>query len=64
MKMEMLKRFIKDERGLEMSEYALLLALIVIAMITVVGLLSDQIILSFEKLTDTLETANTEPTPG
>ena len=34
--MEMLKRFVKDERGLEASEYALLLALIAVALVAVV----------------------------
>jgi len=34
--MEMLKRFVKDERGLEASEYALLLALIAIALVTAI----------------------------
>ena len=45
--MEMLKRFVKDERGLEASEYALLLALICIAIITAIGLLRAQIVNAF-----------------
>ena len=40
---KMLKRFIKDERGLEGSEYALLLALIAIAIIAAITLLRDSI---------------------
>ena len=45
--MEMLKRFVKDERGLEASEYAPLLALICIAIITAIGLLRAQIVAAF-----------------
>jgi Flp pilus assembly pilin Flp len=41
--MKMLKRFVKDERGLEGSEYALLLALICIAIVIAVGYLRDAI---------------------
>ena len=41
--MEMLKRFIKDERGLEGSEYALLLALICIAIIAAISALASAI---------------------
>ena len=42
-KMEMLKRFVKDERGLEASEYALLLALIAIAIVVAVTALKNAI---------------------
>jgi len=45
--MEMLKRFVKDERGLEASEYALLLALIALAIVGAIGLLKDQIVRAF-----------------
>jgi len=38
-----LRRFFKDERGLEASEYALLLALIAIAIVAAVGLLRTAI---------------------
>ena len=37
--MEMLKRFVKDERGLEASEYGLLLALIALALVLAIGVL-------------------------
>ena len=47
--MRMLKRFIKDERGLEASEYALLLALICIALVAAIGLLKDQIVAVFTR---------------
>ena len=45
--MKLIKRLIKDERGLESSEYALLLALIALAIVGAVGLLKDQIAASF-----------------
>ena len=45
---KMIKRFIKDERGLEGSEYALLLALICVAIIISVGVLADAIAKRFE----------------
>jgi len=60
--MEMLKRFIKDERGLEASEYALLLALICVAIVATVILLRTQIILAFHNATDAMVTSNT-PVP-
>lgn len=41
--MKTLKRFFKDERGLEGSEYALLLALICLAIIGAISALRDQI---------------------
>lgn len=40
---KMIKRFVKDERGLEGSEYALLLALICIAIIVAIGALATAI---------------------
>ena len=45
--MRMLKRFIKDERGLEASEYALLLALICIALIVAITVLKNAIANAF-----------------
>ena len=45
--MEMLKRFVKDERGLEASEYGLLLALIALALVTAIGLLKNSIANAF-----------------
>jgi len=53
--MNMLKRFIRDESGLELSEYAVMVGLIVIAVIVAIGLLSTQIIRLFTGLATTLE---------
>ena len=56
MKLKMIKRFIKDERGLEGSEYALLLALICIAIITAVGALATAIAGKFNRTAETIST--------
>jgi len=53
--MEMLKRFIKDERGLEASEYALLLALIAIAIVVAVTALKDAIATKFQEAADIID---------
>ena len=54
--LRMLKRFVKDERGLEASEYALLLALICIAIAAAVIGLRDQIANAFTTATNTIST--------
>jgi Flp pilus assembly pilin Flp len=41
--MEMLKRFIKDEKGLELVEYAVMTALVVAVLVTAITLLSGAI---------------------
>ena len=48
---KMLKRFIKDERGLEASEYALLLAIICVLVVGAILALKDQIVAAFENAT-------------
>jgi Flp pilus assembly pilin Flp len=55
---KMLKRFVKDERGLEGSEYALLLALICIAIIVAIGALASAIASKFNQ-TATIITTGT-----
>lgn len=50
--MEMLKRFINDERGLETVEYAVILALIVAATITVVSTLGGWVRDQFSNVYD------------
>ena len=54
--MRMLKRFIKDERGLEASEYALLLALIAIAIVIAVRALKTAIELRFNEAATVITT--------
>ena len=57
--MEMLKRFIKDERGLEASEYALLLALIAIAIVVAVRALRTAIEGKFTETATIISTPET-----
>lgn len=56
-KMEYLKRFIRDERGLETVEWAVIAALIVAGLVIVIGELGENVKTAFE----TLKTATTEP---
>jgi len=56
--MRMLKRFIKDERGLEASEYALLLALICIALIVAITVLKNAIANAFEGAAGNIESGS------
>jgi Flp pilus assembly pilin Flp len=57
-KMKKIWNFIKDEDGLELTEYAVIGALIVIAVSAAVILLRAQIINAFDRITTTLATAN------
>ena len=59
--MNMLKRFIKDERGIETSEYAIMLVLIAIALIVAIQILSGAIGNAFENTADTI--SNPPPLP-
>ena len=56
--MKMLKRFVKDERGLETSEYAIMLVLIAIALIVTIGTLRSAIAKAF---TDAATNINNRP---
>ena len=51
--LKVLKRFIKDEKGLETVEYAIITGLIVAATITAIGILGGWV-------TDQFERVNTE----
>ncbi len=50
-----LKRFIKDERGLETIEYAVMTALIVAVLITAIGLLSTAVSNRFDATRGTID---------
>ena len=50
----MIKNFLKDESGQGMVEYALIIALIAVALITAVSLLKDKISGVFGKAGDSL----------
>lgn len=49
-----IKQFLKDEEGQALSEYALILAIIVIAVIAVLIVLRDKIVALFQKIADSL----------
>lgn len=52
----MVKRFLADERGLEGVEYAVMTALIVVALITAIGALSTAISGRFNEVRDVVNT--------
>lgn len=56
--MQMLWNFLKDEEGLELVEYAVMLALIVVAIIVVISALSGEIETAFSKVTTKINEAN------
>ncbi len=53
-----ISRFAKNESGATAIEYGLIAALIAVALITVLGLMSTQLKATFQKVTAKLETAN------
>lgn len=58
-----IKRFIKDESGATMVEYAILVALIAVAVIVTVGLLGEKIDTTFNTVVEKLGTTTT-PAPA
>ena len=56
--MKTLKRFIRDERGIETSEYAIMLVLIAIALIVAIQFLRGAIANAFNKTADTISSAS------
>jgi Flp pilus assembly pilin Flp len=48
--MEMVKRFIRDEQGLETVEYAVILGLIVVAAIVLIGSVGGRVANAFQNL--------------
>jgi pilus assembly protein Flp/PilA len=54
--MELVKRFIKDEQGLETVEYAIILGLIVVATITLIGTLGTWVHGRFNSVVTALPT--------
>jgi pilus assembly protein Flp/PilA len=51
---KVLKRFVKDEQGLETVEYAIITGLIVAATITAIGILGGWVTDQFETVNDTV----------
>lgn len=60
--MKMIKRFVKDERGIETSEYALMLVLIAIALIVAVVYLRGAIANRFNDTANVIATGNATTT--
>jgi len=56
--MRMLKKFIKDERGIETSEYAIMLVLIAIALIVAITVLRTAIANAFNRTATTIDNAS------
>lgn len=54
--MEAVKRFVKDERGLETVEYAIILGLIVAGTISLVVWLGGWVMQQFNRVQDTITT--------
>ncbi len=52
---KLVKRFWNDEQGLELSEYAIMAALIVVALLTIIGTLSGAIGDAFTALTNAIK---------
>ncbi len=52
--MNLVKRFISDEKGLETVEYAIIAALITVAAITAIGLVGEEVAAKFNLLLDKL----------
>lgn len=54
----LLKKFIREEDGATAIEYGLIAALIAVAIVAVLLTLGPQLSTTFQKVTDTLTTAN------
>jgi Flp pilus assembly pilin Flp len=52
--MELFKRFLRDEKGLETVEYAIILGLIVAATITVIIAIGGKVLNAFENANDNM----------
>jgi Flp pilus assembly pilin Flp len=59
--LKLAKKFWNDEQGLELSEYAVMAALIIMAVVSAVILLRTQIINAFTGVAGTVESAQTAP---
>jgi pilus assembly protein Flp/PilA len=53
----LIKKFLKDESGATLVEYAIIVALIAVAAIIVIGTLSTQINSTFSRIASALENA-------
>lgn len=60
--MNMLRRFFRDERGLELSEYAVMAGMIIIVAILVILAIGNRITAIFQALKTQLDGVKTTPT--
>jgi Flp pilus assembly pilin Flp len=56
--LKLAKKFWNDEQGLELSEYAVMAGIIVVALITIIGLLSGAIQTAFTRVTGAINAGN------
>ncbi len=56
---KLMKRFLKDEQGLELSEYAVMAALIILLIVAAIEALSGAITGAFTRVTDVVTAAGT-----
>lgn len=54
----LVRRFWKDEQGLELSEYAVMAAIIVVLTVATIIALKDQIVTAFTRLTTAISGVN------
>ena len=59
----MIKRFLRDETGLELSEYAVAAALVAIAAVTAFTLLGENIAIKIDELANTITGGAAAPAP-
>lgn len=61
--LDLLKRFVKEEEGATMVEYALMVALIAVVCITVVAALGDGVFDAFDQTNTQIQTTGGAPKP-
>ncbi len=59
---DLIKSFMNDEEGATAVEYGVLIALIIAAVVVVIGTLGDQIQVGFQSVSDELTGAGITPT--
>lgn len=53
--MNLLKKLWKEEEGQALSEYGLILGIVVIAVVGLLGAFKDELVKMFQKITDTIK---------
>lgn len=60
---QLIQKFLKDESGATMVEYAILVALISIAAVAIIVVIGDRINAAFQQVQDALPAAPAAPAP-